>query len=572
MEKRKKKVYIGVGLFIAAFAIIIYLSNRGGISFQEFTDTIFDIDNEKEAYARMENYVASLSTFDTEQLTTEEAYTYNLLHKKFNHGILGDEFFYYNELLSPSGGNQGQYPILLTEYTFRKKEDIEDYLMLLSNTPTYFESLMLFESKKAKLGLFMPDYSLNKLSEQCNSIVDEDSLNRNAHFLQTSFQERINNAITAQIITLDEGNSFVKENNRLLKEQVLTSYIKLGQSLSSLSGNGKNQNGLFYLPQGKEYYEWLFVETTGSYTDLDTVYNKLAKDYYDNIHSLNQELSKFQNSCDLTMDDIDYFPLSIPEDMVNHLHQNMGKDFPSISSILPQILPNLAIKSVSPSLEDYTAPAYYLIPPIDEVTQNTIYVNRSAGASGIHLYTTLAHEGYPGHLYQTLYYQIYQTSKQDLPVRSILNYGGYVEGWALYTELYSFEYAATLLKENTGKESYASLYSIYADERRSQLALFSLLDIGIHYYGMTFERAFEIMSSYGISNETQAKGIYEYIVEEPANYPKYYWGYLEFMKLKESAKKNWGHSYSDYRFHQFVLQAGPSDFESLNHKLLKKRL
>ena len=289
MEKRKKKVYIGVGLFIAAFAIIIYLSNRGGISFQEFTDTIFDIDNEKEAYARMENYVASLSTFDTEQLTTEEAYTYNLLHKKFNHGILGDEFFYYNELLSPSGGNQGQYPILLTEYTFRKKEDIEDYLMLLSNTPTYFESLMLFESKKAKLGLFMPDYSLNKLIEQCNSIVDEDSLNRNAHFLQTSFQERINNAITAQIITLDEGNSFVKENNRLLKEQVLTSYIKLGQSLSSLSGNGKNQNGLFYLPQGKEYYEWLFVETTGSYTDLDTVYNKLAKEYKDKNQSLNQE-------------------------------------------------------------------------------------------------------------------------------------------------------------------------------------------------------------------------------------------------------------------------------------------
>lgn len=212
-----------------------------------------------------------------------------------------------------------------------------------------------------------------------------------------------------------------------------------------------------------------------------------------------------------------------------------------------------------------------MIPPIDEPFQNTIYVNKSAGATGVDLYTTLAHEGYPGHLYQTVYYQLYQTKKQDSPLRSILHYGGYVEGWALYTELYSFDYAGELLTENTGNPSYSSLYSVFADERRSQLSLFSLLDIAIHYYGITFERANEILSAYGITRQEQARNIYEYIVAEPTNYPKYYWGYLEFMKLKDMAKKKWGNSYSDYRFHQFVLQTGPSDFESLNVKLQRTK-
>jgi len=61
--------------------------------------------------------------------------------------------------------------------------------------------------------------------------------------------------------------------------------------------------------------------------------------------------------------------------------------------------------------------------------------------------------------------------------------------------------------------------------------------------------------------------VYEYIVEEPCNYSKYYWGYMEILSLKETAKKHMGEYYSDYAFHQFFLESGPSDFDSLKNKL-----
>ena len=61
--------------------------------------------------------------------------------------------------------------------------------------------------------------------------------------------------------------------------------------------------------------------------------------------------------------------------------------------------------------------------------------------------------------------------------------------------------------------------------------------------------------------------VYEYLVEEPANYLKYYLGYLEFLSLKQQAMELWGNTYSNYKFHQFILETGPSDFTSLNAEL-----
>ena len=539
-----------------------------GIITKEPSLPLYNKDNEKEQFARTENYLAALNKFDSSLLSDDDSYTYKLLKKKFIQELKGNQYFYYNEVLSPSCGIQTQYPILMTEYAFRSKKDIDDYLDLLSDTPSYFQSLIKFEKEKSKRGYFMADYSLNKTILQCNTIITEKDLSSSTHFLQTTFEERINTAIDKGLISKDEGLSYRKKNDIILKDKVYPAYIDLGNSLLALSGTGKNKDGLAHYPNGKDYYSWLFIQNVGSYTDLDTVYHKLAQDYYNNFQSLSAQVNTFQETCDLTTKDIYYFPIAKPEEMIKNLSSAINSDFPSIASIASHSHTNVSVKKVSNSLEDYTAPAYYFTPPIDNVSENIIYINNKNAVSGISLYSTLAHEGYPGHLYQTVYYQLYQNSKNQSPIRAILNYGGYVEGWALYTELYSFEYASKFLSESTDKESYDTLYSIYADERRTQLSLLSLLDIAIHYYGITFDRVKEILNSYGVVDEAQARSIYEYIVEEPTVYPKYYWGYLEIMKLKDSAKKKWGNTYSDYRFHQFFLQAGPSDYETLNNKLI----
>ena len=374
-------------------------------------------------------------------------------------------------------------------------------------------------------------------------------------------------AINNMIITKKEASAYATQNRQYLATYLLPAYTELADSLSSFYGMGKNEEGLCHFPDGAKYYEWLFQASTGSEVPIKQVYETLAQDYYESITTLQQDLLSFQEENTLTSQDLSYFPYTTSEEMLTHLKKQMAGDFPTTSSSFKASSFSATVKKVSPALEDFTAPAYYLLPPLDDNSQNSIYINESSAPSGLQVYTTLAHEGYPGHLYQTTFYQTYRQD-HDLPyLRSILNNGGYVEGWALYTELLSYSYAADLLVQDTGKEGYRLLYNIYCTERRASLALLSLLDVGIHYYGLDFERVKELLATHGITDETTAKEIYEYIVEEPANYPKYYWGYLEILSLKDAAKVQMGEYYTDYAFHQIFLQSGPSDFPTLSQKL-----
>ena len=75
-------------------------------------------------------------------------------------------------------------------------------------------------------------------------------------------------------------------------------------------------------------------------------------------------------------------------------------------------------------MEEYLSPAFYLVPPIDDFWQNTIYINEASTPIGLDLFTTLAHEGYPGHLYQTVYYLLYSKEHQVPNIRHILNFNG----------------------------------------------------------------------------------------------------------------------------------------------------
>ena len=228
-------------------------------------------------------------------------------------------------------------------------------------------------------------------------------------------------------------------------------------------------------------------------------------------------------------------------------------------------MPVCTVKSISKNLEEYCSPAFYLTPPLDDIHENVIYINQKNNPKGVELYTTLAHEGYPGHLYQTVYSQLYFHKINANPIRSLLNYGGYVEGWAMYVELESYDYAKAVMN-NTAPETEA-LYESYKLDRQIQLCLYSLLDIAIHYEGANYNQIHKLLSTVGISQPNTTRAIYEYIVEEPSNYLKYYLGYLEILNLKQEAQSLWGNTYSDYRFHQFYLENGPADFPNLLQQL-----
>lgn len=510
-----------------------------------------------------------LSKISSKHLSEDEAYAYDLLTRYLTLRLTGTAYAYYDEPLSPSSGMQSGLPTLLADYTFRSPKDVEDYLDLLDQTDTYFEGLIKFEKEKAQRSLFMSDSSAGRIIEQCCSIMDQDSLSTGSHFLHTTFEERLNVLLDQGIISQEEKEMWISENDRLLTTVMAPAYENVADAFTILQGSGLNEMGLCYFPDGRGYYEYLLASATGSSRTISEIKNMLYQNFQQTLSAMHTLLIQYPQLAGISSAQTVYFPYASPEEMLEDLREQMKGDFPAFP--VPEDSDfdvSYTVKSVSPSMEDYSSPAYYLTPPIDDMRNNIIYINHKNSPDALTLYTTLAHEGYPGHLYQTVYSQLYMNQTNASCIRHLLHYGGYVEGWALYVENLSYQYAQSLVRNSDPQT--AAWYEACRLNRNLQLCLYSLLDIAIHYEGASPAKVTAILQKLGITNPEVSAAIYQYIVEEPVNYLKYYLGFLEFLSLKEEAQKLWGNSFSLPRFHQFILETGPSDFQGLRSRLYSR--
>lgn len=517
----------------------------------------------------LDDYITSLAKIDCDNLNERRQYIYDLLSRFLVLTKEGNAFPYYDEPLSPSSGMQSQLPILLAEYTFRDALDVEDYLGLLDQTDEYFASLLTYEQEKKAAGLLQADTSLQQVREQCYSILSKEELASGTHFLQTTFSERLQGLLVQGLISKEDVLAYEEENNRLLTTVMQPAYETLADGLFLLMGDGTSvPTGLCSSPQGQDYYVWLVRKNTGSALSVEEIKSLLYPKFEAEYQTLRSLLKQREDAVNLWAETLESgaFPLLAPSDMLSDLQVRMVNDFPPFPNQTADSAPAVSVKTVSESLEDYCAPAFYLTPPLDDTANNVIYINEQSTPAGLELYTTLAHEGYPGHLYQSVYSQLSLLADDANQVRQVLWYGGYLEGWALYVEFTSYDYAAAIAEEN-GDPDAAYAYEIEKHNRNMQLCLYALLDVAIHYDGATYEQIHQVLSSLGITNPETTRNVYDYIAEEPSNYLKYYLGYLEILNLKENAKEIWGSQYSDLRFHSFFLDCGPSDFTTLSEAL-----
>lgn len=533
--------------------------------------------------AQVTEWQRRLSRIDPQKLDPQDRYAYLLFDRFLALTLEGADFTYYTDPLSPSSGMVSGLPVLLADYTFRTKKDVEDYLGILEQTGTYFDALIRYEQEKSSAGLFMSDTSADNVIEQCDSIMDPVLLSEGSHFLQQTFTERLNGLVSDEIITEEEKQQYIHKNDLLLTTVMAPAYERVGDAFLVLKGTGVNPYGLFYYPEGKEYYTYLLAQTTGSSRSIPEIQKLLEKDYQENFHALRDLVKDHPGLLKVSSEDFSLTSAGSSDTLYElsnailaDLQKQMKPDFPKLTCISEnkngreekvESKPIACqLKMVSPSMEAYSSPAYYLTPPIDDLQHNTIYLNEPNITDDLTLYTTLAHEGYPGHLYQTVYSQSFLNQQNASSIRSLLHYGGFTEGWAVYVENLSYDYAAQLTKN----EETAAYIEARRLNRNLHLCLYSYMDIAIHYDGATPEQIGRFLENLGLGRHANAKTIYEYLVEEPCNYLKYYLGYLEFLSLKQQAKELWGRDYSDYQFHKFVLETGPSDFRSLGECLEKQ--
>lgn len=492
--------------------------------------------NEISALASIENLETSLQKFSYNTLSEENQLTYDILAYYFETLKKDVSYYLYEEPLSPVTGVHAQLPILLAEYQFYDVEDVETYLALLETVPDYFSSLIRFEQQKSATGLFMSDSHVDSVVEQCNAFVNMGDTN----YLLSTFEERLENISK---IPSAERTAFIQQNKACLANFILPAYKNLASSLTALKGSGKNQSGLCFLENGKDYYAHLVARETGSSREISEIKELIQAQILSDLLSSQKVLEESPDIMEQTASITES-----PDNILKTLETEISNAFPTCAPV------NVEIKYVPNALEEYLSPAFYLIPAIDNYEENTIYINGGRDLTDINLFTTLAHEGYPGHLYQTTYF----ASTEPDPVRNILNFSGYVEGWATYAEMCSY-YISSLEKP------YATLLQ---KNNSVILGLYATADIGIHYDGWSVDDTIDFFSSYGISDEAVVAGIYEYIVGDPANYLTYYVGYLEILELKKECMEEQGDSFSQKEFHSMLLEIGPAPFEVIRKHLL----
>ena len=493
------------------------------------------------AKASVRNVLSSLQEFDPDTLSSENALTFKILDTYLKNASTGTDYLLYQEPLGPVSGIHTQLPVLLSEYSFYDTQDVETYLALLKETPSYFDSVIRLEQKKAASGLFMPDYQADSILDTCQSFIDMGKEN----YLVSTFNERI---ASLDLLPENKKDSFQKENMKLVTEEIYPAYQNLITAIKSLKGKGMNEQGLSYFPYGKKYYEYLVRQTTGCNESISRLRLMTRAQILEDLSAM----QKILFPADAALTQASVLEQTSPDSMLDDLRSKITDTFPKIPDV------DFQVKYVPESMQDYLSPAFYMIPAIDNLTENVIYINNGQTASGLNLYTTLAHEGYPGHLYQTVYFS---ASEPD-PIRSILDFGGYVEGWATYAEMMSY-YLAPLPKTEA---------SLLQKNSSVILGLYALADMGIHYDGWSVTDTVRFFSDYGINDPNAVQSVYKLIIGSPANYLKYYIGYLKFYELKKEMADALGNQFSQKEFHRAVLDVGPAPFEIVYDEVEKNLL
>lgn len=509
-----------------------------GITETPVTFGSFDLDAEA-VKASSENMQQALQGFNYDGLDTQNKLTYDILNYQFKMMEKSADYIMYEEPLGLVSGVQTQLPVVLSEYQFYDQQDVEDYLALLETTGDYFDSLIQFENKKAQEGLFMADYAADTVIEQCRAFLDMGDGN----YLYSTFVDRIEKI---NELTDKEKSDYIEENALAVQDCIFPAYEKLISAVEDLKGSGENEKGLVYLPEGKEYYELLAEQSSGSDRSVEEMEDLARRQITDDIEAMEQVLGVTAGEAEEAVASIGQEDAEL---ILDHLKQGIQNAFPDPPETA------LEVKYVPEEMEEHLSPAFYMIPAIDNTHENVIYINQSHMGNDLTLFTTLAHEGYPGHLYQTVYYE----STEPDPIRNVLDFGGYVEGWATYAEMGSY-YLTPLSKEQA---------VILQKNSSVILALYALADMGIHYEGWERMDTVAFFANYGITDADTVEEIYELIIGSPANYLKYYIGYVEFLELKKEWIEEKGNDFSQKEFHEAVLDVGPAPFEIVEEYMWK---
>lgn len=496
-----------------------------------------------------EELIAELETYDYKSFDEQQKMTYDILHDSLTRGKNASKFYYLaNSYLGSFIGYQAQLPLLLNEYTFESQQDLDSYFHILETTPETFQKYADIEKERQANNSGMSKAILDKVIEQCDNFSKDQN-----PFLIESINQKID-----KVSFLDEAQKkeAKAKNEKLLKESFVKGYADLKTSLEQIEAS-EEEVGLAKQPNGKEYYEYLLSNSLGLDDSVEDIRKYIEKEMQNIMQEMQTLMKENPNAAaailqDTTLSNIQYVKFTSFEETIDYLGEQMKQDYPDVGKL------NYDVTKVPESMKDNFSPAAYLQGKIDAPMDapEHIWVN---GDYNQDLFETLAHEGYPGHMYQHTYFK-----QQKLPtVRYMIDYNGYSEGWATYIERNSWKYA------DVDEDTKVVLHMLSLNKQFTE-CIIALMDIRIHYDGISYEEYLQEMSEYGIATdgmEEMLKEQWYLLLETPSNYLQYYVTGFKFQDLYDKAEEELGDAFDSIKLNEALLKNGPAPFRLIEQEV-----
>ena len=486
-----------------------------------------------------------LGQIDRAALTPAQQQTYDAIAWLINIGHMTDGLELYVSYNSSSNDAMvTTLPQMLIDYRIETEKDVEHYLALLSELPRVFQEGLTLEQQRAEAGLYMPERVMDEVVKNGRTFLSDPE----SHVMLISFEDRL-----AQVPNLDDAKKqdYLAKNRSLWLEQIVPAAGALLDGLDALRSSCRPLTGYAGMGEdGKTFYSYLALTTTGWEGTMEemiaAVDDELAACLRMMFFAQNSLSGAYDNVIDYLSEPLD---LGSAEQMLEQLRVKSETDFLPLGNVQYQV------KRVPLTLQDSSAPAYYLLPPIDRATVNTIYINPSKQSEQMpqEVFDTLAHEGYPGHLYQRNYY----VQTEPDPLRTRLSFLGYTEGWATYAAEWAVDWV--------GLNEEAASTLRYVNRIDSLLA--ARIDLGVHYEGWDLEQTAKYLAGFGISDAETADSVYLAVITDPTNPLPYVVGAIELRGMRLRAQKELGDAFDLPSFHQAVLDCGPAPFGIVNQSV-----
>ena len=439
-------------------------------------------------------------------------------------------------------GPQSEILFILDVYSFDTVGDAEKYIELVKDLDRYYDLMCEYEEERVRLGFASSDDSYEEAAKSFDNLVKQ----KDDCFLYDSFEERLDNI---KGLSASDKSRLINEHEKAMKEVAFPEFEECARRMRALKGSGGKDQGLCEFKGGDAYYAMLTRIMTNNSASTQESIDALEK----RIKYVYDDYTKIATSGN-----------SWYSEYVNHkyskgsLEQNLDFLREAVKNEFPQIPPHEYYTMDVPKVfEDNFSPAAYLGYHLDNFNANLLIINHKSADSDKDFGVTVAHEAYPGHMFQSLYTRAHTNH----PYMYLSVSTGYSEGWAVYVENYSMRYfSGNGVTDATKLVSYESNLSLLISTR---------VDYGIHVENWSLKQCVDYFKKFGFSvTEKSFKKYYTLLVTDPGYYAKYGMGYVWTQQTMEDMHAKFPDK-SEKEIHTAYLDSLTGTFPQIRNNMEK---